>query len=434
MTKSKKQAKANKTQAKVAKLTIKGAGDYTPADRAALKDIQKRLAELDSRVPKLKNVGRGIGSMFGLGDLGEKAGDYMSQLFGMGDYRLKTNSLMSIGDLPQNVVPVFSRDGKRGVRVTEREFIGEVTSGQLASGSSVFTNNVFRLNPADVATFPWLSTIAKQFEQWEPHGIVFEFVSTSSEFNGTSQALGTVIMGTDYDPYDSPAVNKIQLENYDYSNSTKPSLSAMHGIECDPSERATRLLYTDAAGDFGDKRFSVLGNFQCATVGCSTANAVLGELWISYDITFYKKQLGDVYGNNALALQVVSTSISTATSLLGTATVVTGSSPSFKVSQIIGTGTRIYFPPAQMSGRYLVVWTCESSHTVQLDFSGVSVSGGSKLVAKAAFLDESTLVTTYLALVALTAPGAYILFPLANTGASDVACTVSAVPDDFILT
>jgi hypothetical protein len=42
-----------------------------------------------------------------------------------------------------------------------------------------------------------------------------------------------------------------------------------------------------------------LGNFQLATQGVSAAGVTLGELWVSYDITFYKKQLtGGVLGND----------------------------------------------------------------------------------------------------------------------------------------
>lgn len=340
------------------KATIRGKGDYTDADRATMKQISSAITKLDRKVPEISpsKIGRTLGNVVGMGDLGERAGKSLATLFGMGDYHVKTNSLMSVGNLNANQVPTFSKDGRRGTRITEREFLGDVTSGLLASGSSVFTNSQYTINPTNPFAFPWLSTIAQQFEQWEPHGIVFEFVSTSSEFNGTNQALGTVIMATDYDVYDARAANKLEMENYDYSNSTKPSQTAMHGIECDPSERPNRLLYCGSTP--GDQRYNNLGNFQLATVGCSSANVVLGELWVSYDITFYKKQLSGSYSAGSVFRVDSQTGVTTLTSYLGAATVAANSNPNMRVEQIIGTGTRVYFPPSQYSGTYKMVWVC----------------------------------------------------------------------------
>jgi hypothetical protein len=62
------------------------------------------------------------------------------------------------------------------------------------------------------ASFPWLSTIASAFEEWEPLGIVYEFVSTSAAYGGgANQALGAVAMVTDYDALDSAFTNMINL-------------------------------------------------------------------------------------------------------------------------------------------------------------------------------------------------------------------------------
>nr|UJQ92872.1 MAG: putative capsid protein [Narnaviridae sp.] len=238
-------------------------------------------------------VGRDIGSLMGFGDVGERVGGTVGRLFGKGDYALRTNSLISSYGMPSAgpSPPSFYKDGKRSVRIVEREYIGEVLSGTLSGGSTVFTNSSFRINPGDTATFPWLSQVANQFEQWEPNGIVFEFRSTSSEFNGTTQSLGVVVLATDYDARDAPYGTKSEMENSDYAMSVKAASSAVHGVECDPSERPTRLLFTGSPDSLSDLRLHDLGTFQIATQGMSAATVTLGELWVSYDITFYKKQI-----------------------------------------------------------------------------------------------------------------------------------------------
>jgi len=276
---------------------LRGRGDYS----AEVSGIKLPLPRLEAKIdhlerslvhttPKLtraaSTIGRTLGNFLNQGDLGAAAGEGLAKLFGHGDYTLKANSLVHGVNGP--TVPKFAGNGKRGTRITEREFITDVFSGALSAGASAFTNTTYRINPTDSNVFPWLAAIASQFDQWDPHGIVFEFISTSSTFNGTSQALGTVVMATDYDVTDTAYASKQQMENADFSCSSKPSESLLHGIECEPTERPTKVLYTSSPAN---PLFADLGNFQLATAGCSTAGARLGELWVSYDITFYKKQV-----------------------------------------------------------------------------------------------------------------------------------------------
>lgn len=361
---------------------VKGRGDYEPAT-ASIKDPAARLeAKIDhlerSLVKRRVNnaastVGRTLGNFLGQGDLGAMAGEGLAKLFGHGDYVVKGNSLM--GSVPAGNTPVnFSRDGRRGTRITEREYLGDIFSGDLSGTSSQFTSVSFPLNPASQATFPWLSRTAEAFEQWEPHGIVFEFISTSSEFNGTSQALGTVIMATDYDVLDVPYPNKALMENADYACSTKPSQTLMHGIECDPTERVTKLMYTRPTNDsaVGDIRFADLGNFQIATVGCSTAGARLGELWISYDLTLYKKQLNVQGFNYRAAHWNGNAALSNAFALP-----VSNFTSDITLTQV-GSATTFTFPPYLSSGVYqftyrittynaldIIVWTTTKASVIQ---------------------------------------------------------------------
>jgi hypothetical protein len=294
---------------KTPKSSLRGKGDYSQE----IMDLPKPLPRLEAKIDHLEkmltkshananansslgsSVGRALGTLVGQGDLGgmagKAAGTLMSKYFGHGDYTLKSNSLFpgrNSSSAAGPVVPKFSNQGKRGTRIIERECLGDLIS---SATPGQFNNTPYPINPTNSATFPWLSKLAVNYDQWEPNGIVFEFVSTSSEFNGASQALGTVIMATDYDTYDVTYPNKIQMENADYACSTRPSNCLEHGIECDKNERLSPLLYTASPGSGLPLTQTTLGNFQVATTGCSVASVNLGEIWVSYDITFYKKQL-----------------------------------------------------------------------------------------------------------------------------------------------
>jgi len=346
--------------------TIRGRGDYT----SDVVEILKPLPRLEAKIDHLERminpksatkskaasvIGRTLGNFVNQGDIGALAGESLAKFFGHGDYTLKSNSLM-MSQHSGSTVPKFSSNGKRGTRIVERELLMDLRSGPtVLSGSTTFDNRSFRINPTDRNTFPWLNTIANQFDQWEPHGIVFEFISTSSSYNGTSQALGAVIMSTDYDPTDAPYTSKPQMENADYSCSTRPAENLMHGIECEPRERPTPILYTSST----TVPFATLGNFQVATQGCSTAGVTLGELWVSYDITFYKKQVFSL-ANTLFAYSSTGLSYS-AGPILGAQTSVTTNSGDFTYSVQVGVGSTITFPRNAVGLHFLVNLTLDGS-------------------------------------------------------------------------
>lgn len=297
-----KQSKKRVPNAPGAPPGFRGKGDYSPSVLAMSTGLPRLEAKIDHIEKVLgrdnggktavnrvaTSLGRVAGNALGVGDLGANAGSALARYFGHGDYTISTNSLM-VGASNSASTVQTSNHGKRGVRFQEREYLGDIVSGALSNGSSIFTNSSYALNPTNPKAFPWLSNIAALFDQWEPNGIVFEYRTTSSDFNGSGQALGAVIMATDYDAYDVPYSSKINMENADYANSSKPSMNSVHGIECDVKERPTPLLYTSTSAAI-PLTSTQLGNFQVATQGCTTAGVTLGELWISYDITFYKKQ------------------------------------------------------------------------------------------------------------------------------------------------
>jgi hypothetical protein len=207
----------------------------------------------------------------------------MQKITGLGDYKVNQNSIIAAGTGP----PAFMNGGGCTM-IAHREFLGLVSS----PGSS-FTITGYALNPFNPATFPWLSEIAASFETFQFKGIVFEFKSTYGDaVSSTNAALGSVILATQYNASAPPFTNQVTMENYQYATSTKPSVSMIHPVECDPSQLPLEHLYVfnDDVSTNSDARWSNLGNTYIATVGQQAA-AVLGELWVSYDICLYQPKL-----------------------------------------------------------------------------------------------------------------------------------------------
>lgn len=229
--------------------------------------------------------------------LGQKLGGYAETAgrlayaywTGGGDYTLKSNSLVTGGGATSSNVQILP-GGPRETRIIYREYLGDVYTHPTVAGA--FNIAGYSLNPGLLATCPWLAPIAQQYEQWTPNGIVFEFRSTSSEYVST-QALGSVVMATEYDSLDTAFTNKQEMLNAAYSNEAKPSERIVHGVECDPRDNPNRIFYVRAGPvpSGGSVRDYDLGTFYVATQGGATANLNLGSLYIHYDITLRKEQL-----------------------------------------------------------------------------------------------------------------------------------------------
>lgn len=208
---------------------------------------------------------------------------------GLGDYQLHGNSLISgSGATGQPQI----RNAGRAVIIRYKEYIGEVVTSPSAIGA--FNVTSYRINPADIASFPWLAPIAQQFDQYQPLGILFEFKSTATDYTATTASLGSVIMMTEYDVRDEAPEAKGEMLNSAYSQESKMSEHAVHGIECDPGELQRSIFYckssdTVAVGD--DNRDYDVGTFNIATQGGGLpVGQSVGSLYVHYEFAFFKEQ------------------------------------------------------------------------------------------------------------------------------------------------
>lgn len=258
-----------KVYANRSRRVISGNGDYLVSAPKAMRYAPKSL-------------GGNIGAYLGHGIHG-----IVKSLTGFGDYNVQENSLLAgtIGGDPPGV-----RNSPGGMIIRHREYIQDILS------ASTFTNQIFPLNPGMLETFPWLHQIADSFEQYRFRGLVFEYKTMSSNAvlsASASTALGTVIMGTQYNALDTPFADKRTMENYEFSNSCSPDKCMLHPIECKMSQTSVAELYTrNDVPTSGDLRLYDLGNFQIAVQGMQgTTGAVIGELWCTFEIEFYKPKL-----------------------------------------------------------------------------------------------------------------------------------------------
>lgn len=295
-----------------------------------------------------------LGSMAGEA-LYNAGGKLYSWLVGNGDYQLNSNSLLQGGGTTSETVQI-QPVGNRAIRVTYKEYLGDVFTHPSNAGQ--FYNTSYPINPGLPGVFPWLSTLANQYETWEPLGIVFEFRSTSSEYVAT-QALGSVIMATEYDTREAAFPNKQAMLNSAYSSEAKPSSQILHGVECAPNDKVMRQMYTrfGALPTGVDPHDYDLGIFQIASQGGATANLNLGSLYVHYDIIFRKEQLYAGLQNHTQLMAVFTgTTGFNSTNFLGTSPVTVWDPIGMQI-----TGQQIIFPSWVIAGTWILIYHAEGS-------------------------------------------------------------------------
>lgn len=277
------------------------------SNRASVQQLTQKLQQVSVR-PKRKKAtpfadagaitGQRLGSMFNLPMLkgvGRWLGSGIGTILGSGDYSVvgaaPAYNVLSNG----NQIPKFASTKQTNI-VCHREYLGDIF------GTAGFNNTSYPLNPGMAVTFPWLSSIAQNYQQYKFHGIIFEFRPLITDFV-TNGAPGVVIMATNYNADVPIYTTKQEMENSEYAVSVKPTRDLMHGVECATTQTVLSELYirSGAVTSGQDLRLYDLGNFQFAT----QANPIqdLGELWVSYCVEFFKPVLPSDVGGNVLSAE-----------------------------------------------------------------------------------------------------------------------------------
>jgi len=216
---------------------------------------------------------------------------------GTGEYMgPETNGLIASSKSTMDVVPLFAHDSDQGVVITKREYVSEIYGPALTSPSTAepFSLQSFAINPGLERTFPWLSQIAANYDEYTMNQLIFTFKSTTTESgNQTNGQVGTVIMATNYNAAAAPFAEKFTMMQYDKANSSRLTESLQHGVECNPA------LLSGSHGEYvrvnpvvsnQDLKTYDHGLFQIAVANCTAnlSNQSLGELWVSYSVTLRK--------------------------------------------------------------------------------------------------------------------------------------------------
>lgn len=371
--------------------------------------------------------------------LGSTAGSLISRLTGFGNYKVKRNTLID------DSIPQFqSRMGDGCIRIRHKEFISDVVS---SATPGLFNPVTYGVSSSNANTFPFLSSIAVNFEEFAFEGLVFEYITSSGSLSTTGQ-LGTVVGAMQYNSLALPYTNKQQMEASTYGESTVASQSCLFPIECDAAQTPSNgIFYNIRAGMSSvnnDPRWSQLGNFTLATVGMPAASENVGELYVAYDVVLMKPIL--VQNSGSLADHWYNDTAIDTTNYFGTSPTLSAQSDNFT---LLGPST-IYFSSA-FNGKVAITYAIVGAAGAWLhpDFNpGVGATAvviynnftQNQLAYTTSNVNDSTLTTVYYDLVAQPAgsglPAGYGSSILLASGTfftpTWVDLLISQVPSDFL--
>lgn len=396
---------------------LKVAAGVKPVARAVTSSVPSQTQTMAVKAPvapaqTVKQSTSLISDIMGLG--GDIASSISSglQWLGIGDYTVRSNSLVNAAgalgiDNSQTLMKFVSQG--RGTRCIFRERIM-----QFSGANSVVTTSNMHINPGLSSCFPYLSSIAVNFEQWEPHGIIFEYKTLSSQYAAAS-ALGQIVLACDYNPNNNNYGNIYTALESDYANDGTPAEDIIHGIECDPDERLTKLLSirTGAVPSGTDLRFSDLGNFEIFN-NSAAASGVVGELWVSYDISLYKKTLvGAQIGTNINTCFMTATTGISNSAMFGTNNTQYGN---LFLVLVNGASSTFTFPADIATGSYVCTFNWTNSGAVAITQPTVAFTTNCKEQVSALSVLGQT--DSFAPGAGQTATSAMISFVVTITGAS----------------
>jgi hypothetical protein len=191
-----------------------------------------------------------------------------------------------------DLVPLMHHDSEGTVRITRREFIGTVDI--RTSGSSLR----FIIEPGNSSSFPWLNTLAKNYQQYAFLGLAAEYVPTSGYVVGNdvgNAALGQVAMAFRYNVTEDattwPVGDLAGILNMNGSVSGSPAAPSSCYMECDPSMTNQPVKFVKT-GEALASNYSNQ-NYESATLIVRTEGAQdpfpfqCGQLWFTYEVALF---------------------------------------------------------------------------------------------------------------------------------------------------
>lgn len=167
----------------------------------------------------------------------------------------------------------------RTTNIVEDEYLVDI------DGSEDFRVTRFPVNPGQSVTFPWLSTIAPNFEKYRFKMLEFYYKPIVSGF-ATAGQKGKIIFSFDTDAADPSPTTKRQMENTIPHSDATPWESFSMRLQSSIINRMTDAHYVRSGGvpSGTDIKTYDIGTLYVGTQGMVADSGKVGELRVRYSV------------------------------------------------------------------------------------------------------------------------------------------------------
>jgi hypothetical protein len=247
-------------------------------------------------------VQTGLGNVPVFGGILSNAFGGIRKATGIGDYATASNVLVD-GTSGSSAfeAPSFVEISDTGaIIISHREYVGNIYG---PSAGVDFETQEFMINPGIEETFPWLSQIAANYEEYEMVQLIFSYKSTVSNFQTQTGVTGTVLSATQYDTLQPSFEDKKRVMETHGATSCKATQNLVAGVECDPTKLSgTPNKYVRSQGlpDNRDPKEYDHGRFVIALTDFPDIlhDQAIGELWVSYTVKLQRPRVFTGRGNS----------------------------------------------------------------------------------------------------------------------------------------
>jgi len=284
--------------------------------------------------------------------------------------------------------PRFASLPSGGVLISHSEMISPVVS----VGSNTYGVTSYRCNPGLANIFPWLSTIALNYEKYRFRRLVFHTASLAPTSTG-----GRIGLGFDYDSTD--AVPQSRQEFYSLTTNSEGPVwdSLAMNVAVDQQFRFTG---THAVAD---SKLIDFGQFLVYTDAVAVASSVLADLFVDYEVELILPQQAQFYTQSMYLLS--SPTVGNTLGVGTDATVIVGPNVVTSVTVPSTTTMVLNLPYGAYFVSYVIYNTGTMTSLTQTPGTGVTVNGTIANAATAGWAVMGVNVTGSTGTVTLTIAG-----------------------------
>lgn len=196
------------------------------------------------------------------------------------------NVPVSIGTIVKVNAPTYSNTSQIGVTIYHKELVGGLTSSVTAD---IFYG--FAVNPGLDTTFPWLSGVAAQYEEYRFNSLKFHYVTRVS-----TTTAGNILTGFDADAADQLPDREEELGSF--AHAMEGPAWRNHTMTVD-KRLLQRWLYVRSSGLDNNQDIKTYDTGKFIAMLTRDSNAqIWGKLWVEFSINLRgpQKSLRNVSG------------------------------------------------------------------------------------------------------------------------------------------